>query len=55
MPGATLRAPVPAMSTFSFATHEHRLSLAEILGLLVADGWIRKADADALLEHYYGQ
>ena len=34
---------------------EHRLSLAEILGLLVADGWIRKADADALLAENRGK
>ena len=33
----------------SFATHEHRLSLAEILDVLVADGLVARADADALL------
>jgi general secretion pathway protein E len=37
------------MSTFSFATHEHRLSLAEILDGLVADQRVARADADALL------
>ncbi len=36
-------------SQTSFATHEHRLSLAEILGVLVADGLVVQADADALL------
>ena len=33
----------------TFATHEHRLSLAEILDVLVADGLVARADADALL------
>ena len=33
----------------SFATHEHRLSLAETLDVLVADGLVARADADALL------
>jgi len=36
-------------SQTSFATHEHRLSLAEILDVLVADGLVARADADALL------
>ena len=33
----------------TFATHEHRLSLAEILDVLVADGLVARPDADALL------
>ena len=33
----------------TFATHEHRLSLAEILDVLVADRLVARADADALL------
>ena len=37
------------MSKFSFAPHEHRLSLVEILDGLVADGLVARADADALL------
>ena len=41
------------MSTLPFRTapavHEHRLSLAEVLDLLVADSYVDRADADALL------
>ncbi len=39
---------VPAKPAADTAVHEHRLTLAEILELLVADGLVTRGDADAL-------
>ncbi|MFZ2540896.1 MAG: type II/IV secretion system protein, partial [Gallionella sp.] len=31
------------------STHEHKLTLTELLGALVADGMVSQADADAMI------
>ena len=36
-------------------THEHRLTLPELLGMLVSDGLISQASADALIAERRGQ
>ncbi|WP_374265242.1 GspE/PulE family protein [Zoogloea sp.] len=39
------------MSSIPVPSHEHRLSLAEVLEMLAVDGLVERADADALLAH----
>jgi general secretion pathway protein E len=41
--------PLSGEKPAGFLLHEHRLSLREVLDLLVADGWVLRADADTLI------